>query len=59
MKLKDLVTEPASIARYLRSLGVPPDAPPLSPARAPPYWKSRVLRRKATPPTAQPDLFDA
>jgi hypothetical protein len=59
MKLEALVTDPASIARYLRSLGEPADAPPLSAARAPPYWKSRVLRHKATPHIAQPDLFDA
>lgn len=58
MKLKALVTDPASIARYLRSLGEPSEPPPPSPARAPPYYKSRVLRRKAAPHSAQTDLFD-
>ena len=53
-----LVTDSTSIARYLRSLGEPADAPPLSPARAPPYWKSRVLRHKATPPITPHHLFD-
>ncbi len=27
--------------------GLPTTAPALAPARAPPYWQSRVLRRKA------------
>ncbi len=59
MEPKALVTDPASIARYLRSLGEPADAPPLSPARAPPYWKSRVLRRKPAQQFDQTELFDA
>jgi hypothetical protein len=41
-----LVTAAASIQRYLRHVGESPDPPPLSPARGPPFFKSRVLRRK-------------
>ncbi len=47
MKLLALVRDPEGIARFLTALGLPTTAPPLAPARAPPYWQSRVLRRKA------------
>ena len=56
MKLKALVQEPENIARFLRHLGEPTEPPPLAPARAPPYWKVRELRRK---PLAQTEMFDA
>ena len=56
MKLKALIQEPESIARYLRHLGEPTEPPPLAPARAPPYWRVRELRRK---PQAQTEMFDA
>jgi hypothetical protein len=57
MKVVALVTEPESIARYLRHLGEPIDPPPLSPARGPPYYQSRVLRRRPSAP--QIEMFDA
>jgi hypothetical protein len=47
MKLLALVTDPKSIARYLRGIGEPTDVPKRTPARGPPYWASRVLRRGA------------
>jgi hypothetical protein len=47
MKLLALVTEPTSVARYLRGIGEPTDVPKRTPARGPPYWASRVLRRGA------------
>jgi hypothetical protein len=56
MKLKALVQEPENIARFLRHLGEPTEPPPLAPARAPPYWKVRELRRK---PLAQTQMFGA
>ena len=56
MKLKSLVQKPENIARFLRHLGVPTEPPPLAPARAPPYWKVRELRRN---PQAQTEMFDA
>jgi hypothetical protein len=48
MRLVALVTEPASVRRFLRGLGETTDAPARAPARGPPYWKSRVLRRDET-----------
>jgi len=47
MRLVALVTEPAPIRRFLRGLGETTDAPTRAPARGPPYWRSRVLRRAA------------
>ena len=47
MKLLAVVRNPASIARYLASAGELTDVPSRAPARGPPYWKSRVLRRQA------------
>jgi hypothetical protein len=46
MKLRALVFRADSIERYLRHLGEPTEPLPLSPARGPPYFKSRALRRK-------------
>jgi hypothetical protein len=46
-KLLAMVTNPASIARYLAAVGEATEVPRRSPARGPPYWKSRVLRRQA------------
>lgn len=47
MRLLAMVTDDKSVTRYLRALGEPTDAPTRTPARGPPYWKSRVLRRAA------------
>jgi hypothetical protein len=47
MRLLALVTEPRSVARFLRARGEPTDVPRRSPSRGPPWWKSVVLRRKA------------
>jgi hypothetical protein len=47
LRLVALMTEPKEIRRYLRALGEPTDAPDRSPARGPPYWRSRALRRRA------------
>jgi hypothetical protein len=58
MKLRALLMTTASIERYLRCLGEPVDPPTLAPARDPPYFKSRVIRRRLGEP-AQADLFDA
>jgi len=46
MKVIALVQDPASIARYLRHLGLPTAEPSMMPARGPPFWQSRVLRRR-------------
>jgi hypothetical protein len=47
LKLLAMVTDPASIARYLAAVGEATELPCRSPSRGPPYWKSRVLRRQA------------
>jgi len=47
MKLLAVVTEAKSIQRMLRHLGEATEPPAREPARGPPYWKSRVLRRRA------------
>jgi hypothetical protein len=47
LRLLAMVTDPKSVARFLKRLGEPTCAPPRAPARAPPYWQSRVLRRAA------------
>ncbi len=46
MRLLAMVTEPASIARYLAATGEATEVPQRSPGRGPPYWKSQVLRRQ-------------
>jgi hypothetical protein len=47
LKLLAMVTDPASIARYLAAVGEATEVPRRSENRGPPYWKSRVLRRQA------------
>jgi len=48
MRLLAMVTDAKSVARYLRALGEAMETPGRAPARGPPYWKSRVLRRAAS-----------
>jgi hypothetical protein len=45
-KLRALVIEAHNIERLLRYLGEPLEPPRCAPARDPPYFKSKVLRRK-------------
>jgi len=45
-RFKALVIESHNIERLLRHLGEPLEPPKRSPARDPPYFKSKVLRRK-------------
>ncbi len=47
MKLVALLTDLQQVRRFLRSIGEPTEPPPREPARGPPFWKSRVLRRAA------------
>ena len=47
MRLVALVTDPKSTRRFPRGLGEPTEGPVREPARGPPYWQSRVLRRAA------------
>jgi hypothetical protein len=46
MKLRALVIAARSIERLLGHLGEPTEPPPLSPARGPPFFKTRAVRRK-------------
>ena len=48
MRLLGMVTDPKSVARYLRARGEPTEASARAPARGPPFWKSLVLRRAAS-----------
>ncbi len=41
-----MLLAPTNVAWYLAAIGEPPEAPSRSPGRGPPYWKSRVLRRR-------------
>ena len=45
LKLVALVQEPDRVARLLRSLGEPAEAPARAPPRPPPYYRSPVIRR--------------
>ena len=45
MKLVALVQEKESLARFLDRLGEPSEPPVRAPARAPPYYKSAIIRR--------------
>ncbi len=58
MKLRALVVTAAGIRRYLRWLGEPSEPPTLAPARGPPFFSSRVIRRRLGEPV-QAELFDA
>jgi hypothetical protein len=46
MRLRAVLTEGAEVRRYLRAIGEPTELPAQAPARAPPYWASRALRRR-------------
>ena len=58
LKMRALVITAAGIRRYLRWLGEPTEPPTLAPARDPPFFKSRAIRRRLGEP-AQAELFDA
>jgi hypothetical protein len=47
MRLVAVFNEAGRIARYLAAVGEATEVPRRSPSRGRPYWKSRVLRRKA------------
>ncbi|MEO8899928.1 MAG: hypothetical protein ABI488_00075, partial [Polyangiaceae bacterium] len=49
MRLLALVTDPSSVARFLRHQGEPTEVPPRAAARAPPYFQSRAVRRQYHP----------
>ena len=62
MRLRALLTAAQSIERFLRHIGEPTEPPSLSPARAPPFFKTRVVRRKfgeAADDARQQEMFSA
>jgi hypothetical protein len=46
MRLRALITAAQSIERFLCRIGEPTEPPTLSPARGPPFFESRVVRRR-------------
>jgi len=58
MKLRALVITADGIRRYLRWLGEPTEPPVLAPARGPPFFQSRAIRRRLGE-AVQAELFDA
>jgi hypothetical protein len=59
MKLLSVVTDPEAIARFLHYLAEPTEPEPLPPPRGPPYYKSRVLRRRSGDDATIDDAFAA
>src|SRR5450432_3634341 len=45
MRLLAVITDLASAAGFLRHRGEPTEPPKRAPARAPPYWQSKIVRR--------------
>jgi hypothetical protein len=45
MRLLAVITDLARAARLLRHRGEPTEPPSRAPARAPPYWQSKIVRR--------------
>ena len=58
MRLHALAEDPKAIRRILRHLGESTEVPPTSPARGPPYYKSRVFRHRPNTHQEQAELFD-
>jgi Putative transposase/Transposase zinc-binding domain len=46
MRLLAVLTQDREVRRYLRGIGEATDLPTQAPARSPPYWQSRALRRR-------------
>jgi hypothetical protein len=57
MKLKSLITSPNSLRRLLTKLGEPTTVQEKAPARGPPYFASKVVRRHFGEPSPQLAMF--
>jgi hypothetical protein len=58
MKLKSFLSSPKSLQRLLTRLGEPTDVQGKAPARGPPYFASKVLRRRFGEHESQLDMLD-
>ena len=58
MRLLALITDPPEVARFLRHHGELTEPPPRAPARAPPFWQSKILRRRHLEPSGQREMFE-
>ena len=58
MKLKSFLTNPKSLQRLLTQLGEPTEVQGKAPARAPPYFASKVVRRHFGEHAPQVGMFD-
>lgn len=59
MRRMALITEPQSVQRFLRHRGEPYEPPARAPPRAPPFFKTLVVRRRATSERSQQgELFE-
>jgi hypothetical protein len=47
LTLLAVITDVEEAGRFARKLGDPSELPPRTPARGPPFWQSRALRRLA------------
>jgi hypothetical protein len=59
MKLRAFVTVPTSARRMAVHLGDPAELPPRAPARDPPFFKTRAVRRRLVHATSEEPLFTA
>jgi hypothetical protein len=58
LRLKAFIMSAKSLERLCRKLGDPTTPPERAPARGPPYFKSKVVRRALGEPLAQQELFE-
>jgi hypothetical protein len=58
MKLKSFLTSPKSLQRLLTHLGEPTEVQGKAPARGPPYFASKLLRRRFGEHASQLDMLD-
>jgi hypothetical protein len=59
MQLKAFITSAKSLERLCLNLGDPTAPPERAPARGPPYFASKVVRRALGERLGQQELFDA
>ena len=58
MKLKAFVTSAKSLGRLCTRVGDPTSPPERAPARGPPYFATKIVRRALGEHTGQQELFE-